>query len=147
MKWLIAYLAAAAAFALLDFVWMRQAGPALYRPALGEVAAEKVRPLPAIGLMLIYAAAMMWYAVIPGMAMGVPINLLGWETPQVFVGVANAVINGALLGLVVYAVYDLANLATLKAWSGAMAAIDIAWGTAATALASGLGALALKAMG
>lgn len=124
MKWIAAYVAAALTFGLLDFLWLRWAGPNLYRPALGEVLAPAFRGLPALAFYAIYIAGMVWFAVRPG--------LTG--------GAAQAVLNGALLGGLCYATYDLTNQATLKVWSTHITVIDIAWGAAATALASGVAA-------
>lgn len=147
MRWLIAYAAAALAFGLLDFLWLRWAVPNLYRPMLGDLLADKFRIGPAVVFYLIYTAAIVWFAVVPGLAMGVPINLLGGALPVVFVGVANAVLNGALLGLVAYAAYDLTNQATLRTWPVSITLIDIAWGMSATALAAGLSAFAVTKFG
>lgn len=41
---------------------------------------------------------------------------------------------GALLGLVVYGVYDFTNYSTLRDWPLALALVDTAWGALATAL-------------
>ncbi len=41
---------------------------------------------------------------------------------------------GALFGLVVYGVYDLTNLATLRDWRVTLTMVDIAWGTCACAV-------------
>ena len=49
-----------------------------------------------------------------------------------------AVWTGAFLGLVMYATYDLTNLATLKDWPLKITAIDLAWGTFITAATSGI---------
>jgi uncharacterized membrane protein len=143
MKWLIAYLAAGLAFGLLDFLWLRWAAPNLYRPVLGDLLAENFRMAPALVFYLIYVGAIVWFAVVPGMGMGVPLNVFGAVMPGVFAGVANAVLNGALLGLVAYAAYDLTNQATLKTWPVSLTLIDIAWGMSATALASGISAFGL----
>jgi len=43
---------------------------------------------------------------------------------------------GALLGLVVYGVYDFTNYSTLRQWPFLLTIADVAWGTAATAAAS-----------
>ena len=43
--------------------------------------------------------------------------------------VKNAGMKGALLGLSMYGLYDLTNLATLKGWTYEMALMDTAWGT------------------
>jgi uncharacterized membrane protein len=41
---------------------------------------------------------------------------------------------GALLGFVVYGVYDFTNLATLRHYPVKLAIVDVAWGTFASAL-------------
>jgi uncharacterized membrane protein len=122
MPWLIAYLATGATFGVLDALWLRWAGPHFYRPMLGDMLAASFRAAPAIAFYLIYVAALVWFAVGP------------------WFGVA----NGALLGLVAYATYDLTNQATMKQWPLQVTLVDIAWGAAASALASGVGALAVK---
>ena len=122
MKWAVAYLAGGVAFGALDALWLRWAGPNLYRPLLGDLLAPAFRAAPAALFYLAYLAAMVWFAVRPGLAQGVP----------------HAVLNGALLGAICYATYDLTNQATL---------IDIAWGASATALASGVAAWAALRLG
>lgn len=47
-----------------------------------------------------------------------------------------AAMHGALLGLVVYGVYDFTNYSTLRQWPFALVMVDVAWGTAATAACS-----------
>src|SRR5690349_4752166 len=112
MKWLIAYLAAGLPFGLLDALWLRWAGPKLYRPSIGELLAPSFRPLPAAIFYLAYVAAFVWFAVRPGLAGGF----------------GSAALNGALLGAIAYAAYDLTNQATMKVWPVHVTLIDIAWG-------------------
>ena len=131
MKWAVAYLAGGVAFGALDALWLRWAGPNLYRPLLGDLLAPAFRAAPAVAFYIAYVAAMVWFAVRPGLELGVP----------------HAVLNGALLGAIAYATYDLTNQATLRTWSTQMTLIDIAWGTAATALASGVAAWAALKLG
>lgn len=131
MQWIIAYLTAGIAFGILDALWLRWAGPNFYRPALGDLLAEQFRMGPALVFYLLYVAAMVWFAVRPGMALGVP----------------HAVLNGALLGGIAYATYDLTNQATLKVWPLHVTLVDIAWGASATALACGVAAFAVKQLG
>jgi len=120
MKWLIAYLAVGLPFGLLDALWLRWAGPNLYRPAIGELLAPSFRPLPAAIFYLAYVAAIVWFAVRPGLAGGI----------------GSAALNGALLGAIAYAAYDLTNQATMKVWPVHVTLIDIAWGAFATAAAA-----------
>ena len=43
---------------------------------------------------------------------------------------------GALLGFIVYGMYDLTNLAVLRGWTGKVVLLDTAWGTFVCALIS-----------
>ena len=131
MKWIIAYLATGAAFGALDAVWLRWAGPNLYRPALGDLLAPSFRAAPAIVFYALFIAALVWFAVRPG--------LTG--------GVGTAVLNGALLGGICYATYDLTNQATMKVWPVNVTLIDIAWGALASAVAAGVGCWAATRWG
>ncbi len=46
----------------------------------------------------------------------------------------SALLYGGLFGFCVYAAYDITNLATLRGWPMAVSAVDLAWGTVATAV-------------
>ena len=70
MKWIVAYVAAAVAFGVLDSFWLRWAGPNLYRPVIGEIMADEFRKGAAIAFYLIYIAGMVWFAIKPGIASG-----------------------------------------------------------------------------
>ena len=123
MKWIIAYVAAAIAFGVLDSCWLRWAGPNLYRPAIGEILADSFRMGPAIAFYLIYIGGMVWFGIRPGVESG---------------NVMTAVLNGAILGFVCYATFDLTSQAVMKVWSTHVSLADIAWGAFATAVASGV---------
>lgn len=123
MKWIVAYIGAGVSFGALDALWLRWAGPNLYRPALGDLLAPSFRPAPAIAFYLLYIAALVWFAVRAGQAGGIGV----------------AVLNGALLGAICYATYDLTNHATLKVWPVHVTLIDIAWGAVASAVAASVG--------
>ncbi len=121
MKWIIAYISAAVAFGILDSIWLRWAGPNLYRPVIGEIMAENFRVGAAAAFYFIYLAGMVWFAIKPGLASG---------------NVATAVLNGALLGALCYATFDLTSQAVFKVWATHVTVIDIIWGAFATATAS-----------
>lgn len=133
MKTYIAgYLAAGIAMALVDAVWLTQVGPRLYRPTLDPVLADVFRLGPAIAFYLVYVAGIVLLAVRPALRDG---------------SLRQAAVNGALLGAMAYATYDLTNQATLKVWSTAISLIDIGWGSVLTALAASAGFLAMRAAG
>jgi uncharacterized membrane protein len=118
---LIAYVAALLPFGALDFVWLGLMGPRLYKPALGDMVAAAPRLAPALAFYLIYIAGIVFFAVKPALAGA------SWRI---------ALINGAALGLLAYATYDLTNQATLRIWPMRITIFDIAWGVLATALAA-----------
>lgn len=120
MKWVIAYVSAAVSFGVLDFLWLGWAGKNFYRPAIGELLAPSFRGGPALVFYAIYIAGMVWFAVRPGLAGGTGAALL----------------NGALLGGLAYATYDLTNQATMKVWPVHVTIVDIVWGAFATAVAA-----------
>jgi len=43
-----------------------------------------------------------------------------------------ALVNGAFLGLVAYATYDLTNQATMRDWPVIVTVVDLVWGTVLT---------------
>lgn len=131
MQLIVAYLVAAVVFGGLDAMWLSWAGPNLYRPLIGEILAPSFRPVPAVIFYVFYLAGMIWFAVRPG--------LTG--------GVGTAALNGALLGALAYATYDMTNQATMKVWSTQMTVIDIAWGAFATAVAASVATWAALKVG
>ena len=120
MTWIVAFIAAALAFGALDALWLGWAGPNFYRPKLGDLLADSFRMVPALVFYAAYVAAIVWFAVRPGLASGL----------------GAAALNGALLGAICYATYDLTNQATLKHWSTTVTIADICWGAFATSVAA-----------
>ena len=123
---LIAYVCTALAFAALDGVWLSLAGPRLYKPALGELLSGKVDVGAAVAFYVIYVAGLVFFAVWPALK-------AGGQTSEAW---STALVNGAVLGLVSYAAYDLTNQATLRAWSVKVTILDLCWGVFASALAA-----------
>ncbi len=120
MTWIVAAITAALVFGALDAVWLSWAGPNFYRPRLGEVLADSFRMMPALVFYAACIAAIVWFAVRPGLSLGI----------------GAAALNGALLGAICYATYDLTNQATMRTWSTTVTVADIAWGAFATAVAA-----------
>ncbi|MCR5856416.1 DUF2177 family protein [Mesorhizobium sp. J428] len=129
---IIAYLAAGIAFLIIDAIWLTIMADALYRPLLGDRIAPQFHLAPAVAFYLIYIGGIVFFAVMPALASG---------------GLAKAMLNGAALGLVAYATYDLTNHATLRDWPLAVTLADIAWGMAVTAVGASTGFLAATRFG
>mgnify|MGYP000918040209 CR=1 FL=1 len=112
---LVRYLVTTGVFLLIDVAWLALIAPKLYKANIGHLMADKPN-LPAAGVFyLLYIAALLFFVIDPALVKG-----------------------GAFLGLVMYATYDLTNLATLKDWPLKITAIDLAWGTFITAATCGI---------
>jgi len=130
VRFVIAYLATGVVFLGLDAIWLSQVGLGLYRREIGALLLEQPN-LPVAGLFyLLFVAGIVLLVVQPAAADG------DWLA---------ALWMGALLGLVAYGTYDITNLSTLRGWSPTIAAIDVVWGAALTAVASLAGFLAVSA--
>ena len=129
---IIAYLAAGVAFLIIDAIWLTIMADALYRPLMGDKLAPQFHLAPAVVFYLIYIAGIVFFAIMPALAGG---------------GLAKAALNGAMLGLVAYATYDLTNHATLRDWPLAVTLADIPWGMFVTAAGASAGFLAASRFG
>jgi uncharacterized membrane protein len=105
-----------------DGVWLTIMLPT-YRYGLGGLLAATPQLAPAVVFYLLYAAGVIALVVRPGL----PVHRWSQVTGR-----------GALLGLVAYGTYDLTNQATLRDWPAWLTALDMAWGTALTAIAATL---------
>lgn len=123
---IVAYLAAGIAFLIVDAIWLTAMADTLYRPLLGDKLEPHFKLAPAICFYLIYIAGIVFFAVMPALQGG---------------GLAKAALNGAVLGLVAYATYDLTNQATLRDWPLAITLADIPWGAFVTATGASAGFL------
>ena len=121
---LTAYAAAALAFLAIDAVWLSTMANALYRPLLGHLLAPGFALAPAVLFYVIYVGGIVFFAIRPALE------------ARLF---RKAVINGAALGFVAYATYDLTNQATLRDWPVIVTVADLIWGTLLTATASAVG--------
>ena len=129
-RYALGYVLTGLSFALIDSIWLRTMYSRLYQPEIGELLGG-LRLGPAIAFYLLYIGGMMWFAVGPALANG------RWQT---------ALVQGAVLGFMCYATYDLTNFATLKIWSMKVTLLDIMWGTVLTGSASLAGWAATQAI-
>lgn len=117
----VAYLAALAVFCGLDFVWLRFTGESLYRPAIGELLRSGFDAPAAVAFYLIYVGGLVFLAI------------------RSAARLTEAMSHGAVYGFCAYATYDLTNQATLRHWPLTLSLVDMAWGTALSAVAAACG--------
>jgi uncharacterized membrane protein len=123
----VGYIAALAALAILDALWLGVVSRDFYKARLGQLLLEQPNWYAAILFYLVHAVGIVVFAV----------PLAGsWGSAALF---------GALFGFCVYAAYDLTNLATLRGWPLAVSLVDLAWGAAVTAAATVTAFLATRA--
>jgi uncharacterized membrane protein len=117
------YAVALVTFLVIDLIWLGVVARSFYRDQLGHLLRADVN----------WAAAMAFYVIFVA---GIVV-LVVWPAVEQQ-SLLRAVALGALLGLVTYAAYDLTNLATLKGFPAAVAAVDLAWGAVLCATVSAI---------
>ncbi|OCC22895.1 hypothetical protein MB02_14080 [Croceicoccus estronivorus] len=129
MPYVYGWLASGLAFLALDAVWLSQMTARFYRPAMGDMLADKPRFLAAAAFYILYITGLLVLAVLPAVKEGGP---------------GRAALLGAVVGLLAYGTYDLTNQATLREWPLRLTVIDMAWGTVLTSLAACAGYCAIR---
>jgi len=127
MKYLILFGITTAIFFLIDMLWLGVIAKNFYREKLAFVFTGEVNWTAALIFYFIYIAGILYFVVVPGLNGGTAGSVL---------------LNGALLGLLCYATYDLTNMATIRQWPLIVVIVDIAWGAVLTGAVSYLSWLA-----
>src|ERR1700760_59650 len=122
-RYLALYLTTLVVLMALDYLFLGIFAKGFFVAEVGDMLAE-VKPVPAVLFYLVYVAGVLIFV------SGGP--AADWQTTLLY---------GALFGLFCYATFDLTSLALLKHWSWAVAALDISWGAAVTAVSSTAGLL------
>lgn len=112
-------------FFFMDYLWLSHFGKTLYLENTGELLLLQgttitPRILPALIVYVLFAI-MQWWIVLP---------LAHYQ-------VLDSFLYGALIGLVVYGVYDMTNLAVIKDWTTFIAIVDWCWGIALCSCTAG----------
>jgi uncharacterized membrane protein len=125
LKFIVAYAATAIVLFGLDFIWLsRMFG--FYQSQMGGLLLDKPRLGYAAAFYAVYVIGVVVLVVLPSASTG------SW---------VNALLGGALLGLVAYGTYDMTNMAVLKGYQLPVALVDMAWGTVVTAVSATVGTL------
>ena len=113
----LTYLIATVLFFAIDMAWLGFFAKGFYRDKLGFILSDKPNWAAAIIFYLIYIGGILFFAVLPSL------REHSW---------AIAAVNGALLGMLCYATYDLTNMATIAKWPLIVVIVDIIWGIVLT---------------
>jgi uncharacterized membrane protein len=99
---------------IIDLVWLGAIARSFYQSQMGHLMKTQVNWVAAVAFYLVFVAGIVVLVVFPALDR----QSLG-----------QAVVLGALFGLVTYAAYDLTNLATLEGFPAMVAVVDLLWGT------------------
>ena len=109
------YLITLPVFLAIDFVWLTLIAKCFYAKYLSYLMSPKVNFAAAGHFYLLFVVGLVVFAILPALEKN------SWT---------QALLLGALLGLISYATYDLTNLATIKDWPLIVTVVDMIWGTA-----------------
>ena len=119
--WLRLYAVGVAVCFGLDLVWLGVVAKGFYQRQFGTLMRPDPQWLPATLFYLVYVAAVVVLAAAPALERGPLSHALG---------------RGALLGLAAYSAFDLTGLALLRGFPVEAALVDMAWGSALSAVVS-----------
>jgi uncharacterized membrane protein len=115
------FLIALAAFTAIDMAWLVLVAKNFYSKQIGFLMKPEINWTAAIIFYLLFIAGLVTFVISPAVLKH------SW---------VNALLFGALFGLITYATYDLTNLATMKDWPILVTIVDLAWGMVLSASVS-----------
>ena len=107
------FLIALPVFFAIDMLWLGLIAKSFYREHLGPMLRPEVNWVAAVIFYMIFLIGLVVFVIVPAVDAG------SW---------AQALLRGALFGIVTYATYDLTNLSTLRDWPMVLTVVDLAWG-------------------
>ncbi|MGM0482893.1 MAG: DUF2177 family protein [Patescibacteria group bacterium] len=108
------FLIAFVVFLIIDLIWLGVIARGVYAEEIGFLMKKDVNWQAALIFYVIFVAGLVLFVINPAVASA---------------SFLNALIFGAVFGLVTYSTYDLTNLSVLKDWPLKITVIDIIWGT------------------
>lgn len=115
------YAIALPVFFVIDMIWLGLIAKNFYRAQIGSLMRTDVNWLAAIIFYLIFITGLVVFVIMPAVEKH---------------SLINALVFGALFGLVCYATYDLTNLAVAKNWPLLVTIVDLIWGSVLAASVS-----------
>lgn len=132
MTFLTLFLITSVLFLVADAIMLRSVLHPVFARHLGDLLYEGgFRLLPALLFYFTYMGGVMYFASWPALQAGVP---------------SQALLNGAILGLVAYGTYEFTSWAVMRDWHPQMVAMDVIWGSVLTGGAAWGGVLATRAL-
>ncbi len=114
-------------FFAMDLLWLGVVARGFYQTHMGHLMKPSVNWTAAVAFYLLFLVGLVVLVILPAVERE---------------SFAQAVLLGALFGLVTYAAYDLTNLATLEGFPLKVALVDLVWGAVLCATVSAVTFLA-----
>lgn len=124
MQIVILYVATLIIFLVIDIIGITQIIRPIFERHVGDMLADPLRLGPAAAFYAAYVAGVLYFVSVPALAAGRPVQ---------------ALVNGALIGLMCYGTYEFTNLATLRGWSFQQVITDTLWGGFLTGISAWAG--------
>ena len=121
LKYFAVYFSFLLSLIIIDLIWLLGIARNLYRDEMGSLMASEPKLWAGLAFYLLYALGASIFVILPA------ISKQSWIFAAQY---------GALLGLFCYMTYDLTNLAVIRDFPMRLAFVDIAWGSAVTALSA-----------
>ncbi len=115
------YLTTLSIFLAIDMVWLGLISKNFYSTQIGFLMNDQINWISAVLFYLLFCLGLVILVIKPSLQKK---------------SLKDAILKGALFGLVSYATYDLTNLATLKNWPILVTVVDLVWGTVLSSLVS-----------
>ena len=122
LKYFGVYLVFLITLVAIDLVWLLGIARNLYQQQMGDLMATEPKLIAGLAFYVLYALGVCIFVIVPAL------SKQSW---------IDAVQYGALFGFFCYMTYDLTNLAVIRNFPTGLAFIDIAWGSAVTAVTAG----------
>lgn len=123
-KWIVAYLGMIVFMFVIDLVWLSVIAKPIYQQGIGHLMAAAPNLIYAGLFYLVYVLGLLWFAIKPNCTLP---------------GIKCVFVAGATVGFLVYASYDLTNLALLKDWPLGLSLMDMTWGTLLSSVSASVG--------
>ncbi|MEY4495273.1 MAG: hypothetical protein RL744_337 [Pseudomonadota bacterium] len=123
LKYFAVYFSFLLSLVMIDLIWLLGIAKNLYRDDMGSLMANEPKLLAGLAFYLLYALGASIFVILPA------ISKQSWM---------HALQYGALFGFFCYMTYDLTNLAVIRDFPMRLAFVDIAWGSAVTAISAAI---------
>ena len=132
MKIAILYISTLVLFLAIDVVGIRLLIRPVFERHIGDLLADQFRLGPAAAFYAFYIMGLLYFVSVPALREGAPVQ---------------AMLAGALLGLMCYGTYEFTSLAVMRDWSWAQVVTDTLWGGFLTGLAAWAGVTITRMFG